>query len=276
MTRTPELDDAPEQSSLPELRDGEMVTVTSVTVVPRKTKKPSFYTEGSLLDDMKAASRFIEDDEALRKQLREISGLGTAATRDSIIEGLKHDKYLKVQGKHLIATDKGRQFIHWLEEISPETVDVALTARWEAELSLVAQRGGGAAFEAQVQQFVQKLVSTLKDAPPLRGVSTSTPHSENPSMSDTSEKRASTPTDKMLEFAKSIAKSLSIRVPDEVMTDFDACREFIDANKEKANAPSDKQLEYAKSIAKRKNLTIPPATMADRRALSRWIDENLN
>lgn len=266
--------DSTVEAALPVLRDGELVTLQDIRVVTRQTKKPAYYTEGTLLDDMKAASRFIEDDEALKKQLREISGLGTAATRDSIIEGLKHDKYLEAKGKHLVATDKGRQFVHWLEAVAPETVNVAMTARWEAELSLVAQRGGGAAFEAQVQQFVKNLVAILKTSPPIQGVKSSTSKMENRPMPETAEKRATNPTDKMLEYAKSIAKSVGVRVPDEVMADFDACKAFIDANKDQANAPTAKQLEFAKSIAKRVNAAIPLDTLKDRRALSRWIDEN--
>lgn len=262
-------------SLLPDLEDGELAVIESIEVKERKTKPPALYTEGTLLDDMKAAAKFVEDDPVLKKMLREASGLGTAATRDSIIEGLKHDKYIEKSGKNLVATAKGEAFILWLESFMPELTDVALTARWEAELSLVAQQGGGKAFEARVTDSVKKLISILKTAHPL-GVpsSSSSTSKESSSMSDTTPKRANKPTDKMLEFAKNVAKRIGVRVPDEVMTDFDACREFLDTNKDAAMRPSDKQLNFAKSIAERKGVDIPEDVMANGRELSKWIDEH--
>lgn len=262
-------------SLLPDLEDGELAAIESIEVKERKTKPPALYTEGTLLDDMKAAAKFVEDDPVLKKMLREASGLGTAATRDSIIEGLKHDKYIEKSGKNLVATAKGEAFILWLESFMPELTDVALTARWEAELSLVAQQGGGKAFEARVTDSVKKLISILKTAHPL-GVpsSSSSTSKESSSMSDTTPKRANKPTDKMLEFAKNVAKRIGVRVPDEVMTDFDACREFLDTNKDAAMRPSDKQLNFAKSIAERKGVDIPEDVMANGRELSKWIDEH--
>lgn len=260
---------------LPDLEDGELAVIESIEVKERKTKPPALYTEGTLLDDMKAAAKFVEDDPVLKKMLKEASGLGTAATRDSIIEGLKNDKYIEKSGKNLVATPKGEAFILWLESFMPELTDVALTARWEAELSLVAQQGGGKAFEARVTDSVKKLISILKSAHPL-GVpsSSSSTSKESSSMSETPAKRANKPTDKMLEFAKNVAKRIGVRVPDEVMTDFDACREFLDSNKEAAMRPSDKQLNFAKSIAERKGVDIPEEVLNNGRELSKWIDDH--
>jgi hypothetical protein len=93
-------------------------------------------------------------------------------------------------------------------------------------------------------------------------------------VAENEDRRTSKPTDKMLDFAKAIAKSLGRRVPDEVMADFDACRDFIDTNKEAASRPSEKQTDYAKAIAKRKGVTVPQEALADRRLISAWIDEN--
>ena len=91
-------------------------------------------------------------------------------------------------------------------------------------------------------------------------------------MTDTNEPRKSNPTDKMLEYAKSIATRVNVRVPDEVMTDFEACKAFIDQHKDAAMRPSDKQLNFANSIAERKGLTVPAETAANGKELSKWID----
>lgn len=260
---------------LPDLEDGEVATIVAIEVKEKKTRPPTPYTEGLLLDDMRAASKFIEDDPELKKMLKEVSGLGTAATRDSIIEGLKRDKYLEKSGKYLVATEKGLAFIQWLDKVMPELTNVAQTARWEAELSLVAQKGGGAAFETRIAEMVRKLISTLKAAPSLGlAARSSTPTTKESSSMSENEKRSSKPTDKMLEYAKNIAQRINVKVPDDVMTDFDACKAFIDQNKDAAMRPSEKQLNFANSIAERKGLTIPPETLANGKELSRWIDEH--
>lgn len=263
---------------LPDLEDGEMATIASIEVRERKTRPPSQYTEGTLLDDMRGASKFIEDDPVLKKQLREVSGLGTAATRDSTIEGLKNDKYLEKSGKHIIATPKGVEFIKWLDGVMPQLTDVSVTARWEADLGLVAQNGGGAAFESGIAEMVRKLISTLKVAPPLRlaarTITKTTKESSYMSDQSPDQPRANKPTDKMMEYAKSIATRLKVPVPDEVMTNFDACKAFLDANKDAAMRPSEKQLNFANSIAERKGLTVPPEALANGKELSAWIDSH--
>ena len=261
--------------TLPPLEDGELVQVVSVKVVDRSTRPPSPYTEGTLLDDMLAAGKFIQDDPELRKVLKEVSGLGTSATRDSILEGLVRDKYLERKGKALRATEKGRKFIAWIEGVEPTLTDVAVTARWEADLALVAKKGGGADFERRVAAFVETLVSKLKSAAPMTlAHSSQSTHKESSRMSDNDSGRSNAPTQKMLEFAQSIAKRMNIELPAEVETSFEACRKFLDDNSAAAVAPSEKQLKFATSIAERKGLTIPPDTLKNGKELSKWIDAN--
>lgn len=269
---------APSKSSaavpaLPDLEDGEMAVIEAIEVKEKKTKPPLLYTEGTLLEDMKAAAKFVEDDPKLKAHLKDVLGIGTPATRPAILEGLKSDKYCERKGKNIIASEKGEKFIAWIQQAMPEIADVALTARWEAELSVIAKKGGGAAFEQSVADSVKTLVATLKTAPRMTyGAPSQTLSKENSNMS---ENRSSKPTDKMLDFAKSIAKSIGTRVPDEVLNDFDACKAFIDANKEAASRPSEKQENFAKSIAERKGLTIPEETLKSRKDLSAWIDAHL-
>lgn len=266
--------EASEQSQLlPDVEDGEWGTVTSVSIKERKTRPPIPYTEGTLLEDMKGAAKFVENNPELRKHLRAVSGLGTAATRDSIIETLKAHKYLEKSGKHLVATEKGVAFVTWLEKVLPEAVDVALTAQWEAELAVVGEKGGGKQFEERVAQKVREMVSIFKTAPAM-SITVSTLNQESPTMSENEQKRVSKPTDKMLDYAKTIAKKVGVRVPDEVMADFDECKSFIDAHKDAAMRPSEKQLSFANSIASNKGLTIPDDILANGRELSKWIDEH--
>jgi DNA topoisomerase-3 len=259
---------------LPPLKNGELGTVLAVRVLEKKTRPPPRYTEGLLIEDMKNAGKYV-DDPALRAVLKEVSGLGTSATRDSIIEVLKHHQYLTVSGKHLIPTDKGESLIRWLETHCAELADIALTARWEAELDAIATRGGGGAFELAIANRVREIVTTLRPAAPIPRSAAST---ENKKMTEpqtgASARRPSKPTPKMLEYAQKIATKLGQKLTPEIVDDFDQCRAYIDANKEAASRPTEKQLNFAKQIAERKGAQIPAEALADGRLLSKWIDDN--
>ena len=83
-------------------------------VVKRKRTKPKYHTEGSLLTAMENAGNKI-DDEELREAMKE-NGLGTPATRASIIETLKKREYISTKGKSLISTEKGRALVKLVDE----------------------------------------------------------------------------------------------------------------------------------------------------------------
>lgn len=259
------------EQKLPPLADGEIATVLSVKVLDKKTRPPKFYTEGVLITDMAEAGKFLEESEH-RKILKQTSGLGTSATRDSIIENLKFKGFIVKDGSYVKSTKKGRDLIAYLP---PRLYDIATTARWEAELDIVAAKGGGAQLEAAVALEAINMVAILKTHGRMaRSEKPITHKKENTSMSENTERTASAPTEKMLEYAVKIAKIIGQDLPEEVSTDFNTCKEFIDQHKEAANRPSEKQLKFAESIAAKKQLTIPAEVLADGREISKWIDAN--
>jgi len=271
MRKKEEAADNEREQVLPPLVDGEMARVLDVRVVAKKTKPPSRYTEGTLIEEMKNAGKYVEDSE-LRAILKQVSGLGTSATRDSIIETLKAHKYLKISGKHVLPTEKGEALIRWLDEHCSELTDVTLTARWEAELDAIATRGGGAKFESAIAARVREIVSTLQQATPIGGGGSS----ENNNMTEQtpSARGANKPTSKMIDFARKIATRLGQELPKEVEASFDACKAYLDANQAAVKRPTEKQLGFANNIAERKGLEIPDDALADGKLLSAWIDAN--
>ena len=64
----------------------------------KETRPPPRYNEGTLIEAMQNAWRFV-NDEVLRERLREAKGIGTPATRAEIIGGLKKQGFLVAQGK---------------------------------------------------------------------------------------------------------------------------------------------------------------------------------
>lgn len=245
----------------------------AVRVLEKRTRPPARYTEGLLIEDMKNAGKYV-DDGALRTVLKEVSGLGTSATRDSIIEILKTHQYLTLSGKYVIPTEKGEALIRWLNTHCAELADVALTARWEAELDAVASRGGGPAFETAIVNRVREIVTTLRQAAPIPRAAATENKKMNEPQQNAPAPRASKPTPKMLEYAQKIAMRLGQELPPEAANDFEKCRAYIDENKEAASRPTEKQLNFAKTISERKGVTIPDDALADGRKLSKWIDDN--
>lgn len=99
-----------------------------------ETTPPKPYTEGTLVADMASIAKYVTDPDvqAVLKQKDdgkkgEHGGIGTTATRASIIEKLKTRGYLEdVKGK-IRSTEKGRAFYRVLP---PEISGADVTARW--------------------------------------------------------------------------------------------------------------------------------------------------
>ncbi|MDX6289837.1 MAG: topoisomerase, partial [Blastocatellia bacterium] len=95
-----------EAQLLPSLRNGETAQLRDPKIEDKETRPPPRYNEGTLIEAMQNAWRFV-DDEALRERLKEAKGIGTPATRAEIIGGLKKQCFLMAQGKHIVPTETG-------------------------------------------------------------------------------------------------------------------------------------------------------------------------
>lgn len=113
------------------------------------TKPPARFNENSLLGAMETAGKLVEE-ERLKDALRE-RGLGTPATRASIIETLLHRRYIRREGKKLIATDLGRYLIAMIQD--PLLKSPEMTGEWEAKLKAI-ERGG-----LPADEFMQEIVA---------------------------------------------------------------------------------------------------------------------
>ena len=156
-------DDGDEAASaiLPPLGRGQHVVVRSVEVQEKETAPPKPYTDASLLGAMKNAGRRL-DDAAQAEVLKESGGLGTPATRASMIEALVKRGYLTRRKKALVSTDKGRGLVAAVAEAlrSPE-----LTATWERQLKEIEDGEGSAAgFLDGITGLVRELVPRVRES----------------------------------------------------------------------------------------------------------------
>ena len=140
----------PEQS-LPPVSSDTPVTCADVETLKKKTTPPSRFSEGSLIEAMANIHRFVSDASA-KATLKENEGLGTEATRASIIETLKGRKYIAPSGKSLVSTPIGQSLI----DMTPGVLkDPVMTAQWEQRLEQIA-RG-----ELTLDAFMQDQIAIL-------------------------------------------------------------------------------------------------------------------
>ncbi|MGO4532356.1 DNA topoisomerase III [Paenibacillus sp. 2TAF8] len=133
-----------ERALLPDLQQGQSVTLQRCLIKSGRTMPPKRYTEAALLSQM------------------EKHGLGTPATRADIIEKLVSSDTIDRQGNSLHPTGKGKQLI---ELAAPQLRTPELTARWEAELERIARgQGKPGPFLDGIRSMAKELVSTVKSS----------------------------------------------------------------------------------------------------------------
>jgi DNA topoisomerase-3 len=157
-------DDSGGDQLLPRLEQGEGVHTREVEFLRKETQPPRRFSDASLLGAMETAGKEVEDAE-LREAMKD-SGIGTPATRASIIERLVDVGYIERDGRALVATEKGIQVIRLLGEhklTSPE-----LTGSWERRLRLIEHaEDTRPAFMEDIKKFTTETVEELDK---LKGV----------------------------------------------------------------------------------------------------------
>ena len=149
--------------SLVPVAPGEKVITDSIEAKGLKTRPPARYSEATLLGAMESAGKTVEDDE-LREAMQE-KGLGTPATRSSIIEGLIAEKYMLREGRELIPTAKAFQLMTLLRGLGVEELSKAeLTGEWEYKLAQMEQgKLKRETFMAEIAAMTERLVKKAKE-----------------------------------------------------------------------------------------------------------------
>jgi DNA topoisomerase-3 len=154
-----ESDDTP---SLVPVKPGETVKAEKIEVESNVTKPPARYSEATLLGAMEGAGKLI-DDEELREAMSD-KGLGTPATRATIIEGLIWEKYIHRNGRELQPTAKAFSIITLLRGLEiPQLCSPELTGEWEFKLNLMARgKMKRDDFMAQIAEATRDMVAKAK------------------------------------------------------------------------------------------------------------------
>ena len=151
-------DDSGGDQTLPVVQQGEEVETRSIEALEKETQPPRRFTEASLLAAMETAGKDISDAD-LREAMKD-SGIGTPATRASIIERLIQVGYIDREGRALHATEKGIQVISLLG--SHPLTSAELTGDWEHRLGLIEQGSDTrTAFMSDIVKFTTDTVQEL-------------------------------------------------------------------------------------------------------------------
>jgi DNA topoisomerase-3 len=153
------------------LAKGMAPKVTGAKAVAKKTRPPERYTDGTLLTAMETAGRGMNEAELSAEMARALRehGLGTPATRASILETLLRREYIVREAKLLLATDKG---VALIARVHPHVKSPAMTGEWEAKLGAI-ERGEGKldAFMHDIERYVRDVIGNVGTPPPAGAAS---------------------------------------------------------------------------------------------------------
>ncbi|MCG8526116.1 MAG: DNA topoisomerase III [Opitutales bacterium] len=136
--------------------------VLEVELLEEATKPPPRYTEATLLSAMEGAGKLVTDED-LADAMKE-KGLGTPATRASIIDHLIHEAYMLREHKELAPTAKAEELMIFLNRLGVEELtSPALTGEWEFKLRQVEQgKISRDSFMQDIAQLTEKIVENTR------------------------------------------------------------------------------------------------------------------
>jgi DNA topoisomerase-3 len=116
-----------DSKTLPNMKKGDKADFLGATLEKKTTKPPLRFTSSTLLQAMKEIHKYVKNPE-LKRHLKDVSGIGTEATRASIIKELTVRAFLEEKKKYLYPTDSAYLLIDALPE---ELTYPDSTAIWE-------------------------------------------------------------------------------------------------------------------------------------------------
>lgn len=287
------------------------LTIDSVLISDHQTAPPPLYSEATLLFAMYHAAKH-EPDPTLRQALKSAKGIGTTATRPSVIKTLHKRGYIEQSGNGKLKTiDITRKGIDLFNALPREFKSPGTTASWELELENISSLRGDTAAAATNKfidkqlQNIEKLIKYLNQNllaktpktgvhpnQPLstktkeilmkrcKGLGLPTPRHVIHSEAKTREWLKMNPwkvTDAMKRKINQINVLLNITAPRSCSTDFKAAMEFIKKYESQVpSTPAPGSIKYAKQLSNATGLKIPQVALSNAKVLSEFIKQAEN
>ena len=145
---------------LPALIEGNSLSIRDCEIQEKQTKPRPLHTESSLLAAMESAGKEVENEE--EREAMKDCGIGTPATRASIIETLFSREYIVREKKNLVPTNKG--LVVYLAVKDKKIADVAMTGQWEQALNKIALGDMDAStFHKAIEVYASQITTELLD-----------------------------------------------------------------------------------------------------------------
>jgi len=146
-----------ENPTLPKVQQGETLPIIDKALLEKQTKPKPLYNEASLLKALETAGKEI-DDEELRYAMKD-SGLGTPATRASIIETLLKRNYILREKKNLVPTPTGLAVYQVVK--NQQIAQAELTGNWEKRLEEIRTGASVADFQEEIKTYTRAITQEL-------------------------------------------------------------------------------------------------------------------
>ncbi|EBK1113893.1 type IA DNA topoisomerase [Salmonella enterica] len=143
------------------LKEGDSSVCEDVRIEKKETKPAPLYTMKTFLEDLKRVSRYVTDPRIKELLLSkdkgkkgERGGIGTPATRSTIIANLENTGYVVTEKGKLIPTQKGIDFIKNLPAVvtAPD-----MTALWHEQQMMIMEG------DLELSDFILNINSTVKE-----------------------------------------------------------------------------------------------------------------
>ncbi|WP_111473397.1 type IA DNA topoisomerase [Methylobacterium sp. XJLW] len=276
---------------LPLVDDGEGASAAGADVATAMTEPPRRITRGELPVVM---GRLIDqvDDPAVKRALEnpvnpnEPKGLGTAATRDTILPKLLKSRYITLaNGKDpaIEVTEVGLAFMTAVRRVFPTYGDPVGRALFEAELAEIGRAATRAEAVERANAFRQRTRTRLDEL--IAAIANSPVVSLDPSLIPPGQADNRPPTPAMVSFAASLAERKGVKLPRGCKSSISVCRAFLDTHagprvpqegdadqSRDRGTPSAAMLKYAHNLAQQRGITCPPEAETDFDACWRFLD----
>ena len=159
-TQSDESEEAKEEllAQLPNIQEGENLPLDHGAITQHKTKPKPLFTEATLLSAMENAGREIADTDT-RKAISDC-GIGTPATRASIIETLLLRDFIRREKKTLLPTEKGLSVYGIVKD--QRIANAEMTGNWELALSAIeAGKASAEDFSTRIKDYTAEICREL-------------------------------------------------------------------------------------------------------------------
>ena len=145
-------------AELPNVQEGENLPLDHGAITQHKTKPKPLFTEATLLSAMENAGREIADTDT-RKAISDC-GIGTPATRASIIETLLLRDFIRREKKTLLPTEKGLSVYGIVKD--QRIANAEMTGNWELALSAIeAGKASAEDFSTRIKDYTAEICREL-------------------------------------------------------------------------------------------------------------------